>query len=186
MPVRHKWQGGWLLGAQRIESQNFGPRPADVAVSLIVLHNISLPPGEFGGPHVEAFFTNRLAAAAHPYFATIARIQVSAHFFLRREGKLQQFVSANHRAWHAGESAWQGRANCNDYSIGIELEGCDHIPYTPAQYAALWPLLEAIREAYPVTAICGHEHIAPARKTDPGPAFDWHALQTRFPGLFAP
>ena len=180
------WQGGWWTGARRVESPNFGPRPEGSQVSLVVLHNISLPPDQFGGPHVEQFFTNRLDPAGHPYFATIADVQVSAHFFVRREGEVVQFVSGDARAWHAGLSAWQGRGNCNDYSIGIELEGCDTRPFAPAQYAALWPLLEAIRLAYPVTAVAGHEHVAPGRKTDPGPHFDWRELARRFPGLELP
>jgi AmpD protein len=180
------WRQGWWSGARRVESPNFGPRPAGTPISLVVLHNISLPPDEFGGPGVEALFTNRLDPAAHPYFATIAANRVSAHFFIRRDGEIAQFVSADDRAWHAGRSAWQGRENCNDYAIGVELEGSDRTPFAPSQYLALWPLLQALLAAYPIVAACGHEHIAPGRKTDPGPYFDWRALAARFPGLELP
>lgn len=180
------WQEGWWSGARRVESPNFGPRPEGSRVSLVVLHNISLPPDEFGGPYVEQFFTNRLDPAGHPYFATIADVQVSAHFFLRRDGEVVQFVSGDARAWHAGLSAWQGRGNCNDYSIGIELEGSDSQSFAPQQYQSLWPLLQAICTAYPITAMAGHEHVAPGRKTDPGPHFDWRELARRFPGVELP
>jgi AmpD protein len=180
------WRQGWWSAARPSPSPNFGPRPAGAVVSLIVLHNISLPPDIFGGPQVEQFFANRLNPAEHPYFATLAEVRVSAHFFLRRNGEVVQCVSANDRAWHAGKSVWQGRENCNDYSIGIELEGSDASAYPPAQYVALWPLLHAIQSAYPVTAIAGHEHIASHRKTDPGPHFDWQTLAARFPGMALP
>jgi AmpD protein len=180
------WQEGWLAAARRVDSPNFGLRPAGVEVSLVVLHNISLPPEEFGGVYVEALFTNTLNPAAHPYFVGIAGMAVSTHFFLRRNGEIVQFVSADARAWHAGHSSWQGRENCNDYSVGIELEGSDHQPFTSAQYAALWPLLAAIRAAYPIVAVAGHEHVAPGRKSDPGPCFDWRALAARFPQLILP
>lgn len=178
------WQAdGWLDGARQLASPNYGERPAGTEVSLVVLHNISLPPGEFGGDWVEDFFLNRLDPAAHPYFATIAELQVSAHFYLRRDGRLIQFVSCDRRAWHAGRSHWLGRDNCNDWSVGIELEGCDEQPFSAAQYAALWPLLEALRARYPIVAVAGHSHVAPQRKTDPGPHFDWAALARRFPDL---
>ncbi len=180
------WQDGWWSGARRVESPNFGTRPEGSRVSLVLLHNISLPPDEFGGPYVEQFFTNRLDPAGHPYFATLADVQVSAHFFLRRDGEVVQFVSGDARAWHAGLSAWQGRGNCNDYSIGIELEGSDNQPFAPQQYQALWPLLQAICAAYPITAMAGHEHVAPGRKTDPGPHFNWQELARRFPGVELP
>lgn len=170
---------GWLLRARRVDSPNFGPRPPGVEVSLIVIHNISLPPGQFGGRWVEDFFCNRLDASAHPYFAEIAALQVSAHFFLRRDGELLQFVSADARAWHAGESAWRGRPNCNDYSIGIELEGSDDQPFATAQYAGLWPLLDTLRNRYPIDGVVGHSDIAPGRKTDPGLHFDWAGLRCR-------
>lgn len=180
------WQDGWLNSARRVDSPNFGERPADAEVSLVVLHNISLPPEEFGGAYVEDFFTNGLNPLLHPYFAEIAGAEVSSHFFLRRDGEIVQFVSADARAWHAGRSSWQGRDNCNDYSIGVELEGSDCQPFTPVQYAALWSLLDAIRAAYPITAIAGHEHVAPGRKSDPGPYFDWQALAGRFPQAILP
>jgi len=177
---------GWFDLARRVDSPNFGPRPEGEIVSLVVVHNISLPPGEFGGPWIEDFFLNRLDATAHPYFASIAGMQVSSHFLVRRDGEVVQFVSTENRAWHAGASCWQGRDNCNDFSIGIELEGSDEVPFAPAQYASLWRLLEALCAAYPVSAIAGHSDIAPGRKTDPGPCFDWVALRQRFPGLGFP
>lgn len=181
------WQpDGWLEGADWRPSPNFGPRPAGADVSLVVIHNISLPPDEFGGDWVEDFFLNRLDAAAHPYFATIADVQVSAHFYIRRNGRVVQFVGGDQRAWHAGTSCWQGRENCNDYSLGIELEGCDSQPFAPAQYTALWALLESLRLRYPITAIAGHSDIAPGRKSDPGPHFDWAAVRNRHPDLTLP
>jgi AmpD protein len=184
--VKH-WRGdGWLKGTCWLRSPNQSSRPPGEAVSLVVLHNISLPPGEFGGPWVEHFFFNRLDAGVHPYFATIAELRVSAHFLVRRAGKVVQFVGCDARAWHAGQSAWQGRGNCNDYSIGIELEGSDEEPFTPAQYATLWRLLDALRERYPIAAIAGHCHVAPERKTDPGPHFAWTAVRRRYPGLDLP
>ncbi|MDR0735591.1 MAG: 1,6-anhydro-N-acetylmuramyl-L-alanine amidase AmpD [Zoogloeaceae bacterium] len=174
-----KFQEGWLSSAQRIASPNFDARPAGEAVSLIVLHSISLPPEAFGGPYVAALFTNTLDCSAHPYFAQLIDTRVSTHFFIRRDGGLIQFVSTADRAWHAGKSRWQGRENCNDFSIGIELEGSERQAFAAAQYAALWPLLAALRAHYPVRAIVGHEHVAPGRKTDPGPHFDWIALAKR-------
>lgn len=181
------WQAdGWLAGADPRPSPNFGERPADAEVSLVVLHNISLPPDEFGGDWVEDFFLNRLDASAHPYFEQIATLQVSAHFYIRRDGRIVQFVGCDRRAWHAGASCWAGRDNCNDYSIGIELEGCDSKPFDARQYAALWPLLDALRTRYPIAAIAGHCHVAPGRKSDPGPFFDWPALRARYSGLELP
>lgn len=178
------WQdGGWLAAAERRPSPNFGPRPAGGEVSLVVIHAISLPPGEFGGEWVELFFANRLDAAVHPYFSTISDVQVSAHFYLRRDGRIVQCVDADARAWHAGRSVWQGRENCNDFSVGIELEGDDAQPFTAAQYAALATVLDALRQRYPLTAVAGHCHVAPGRKTDPGPHFDWTWLAGRYPGL---
>lgn len=170
----------WLDQATRIPSPNAGERPAPQDISLIVVHNISLPPGEFGGPYIDDLFTNRLKAEAHPYFASIASLQVSAHFLIRRDGAVRQYVACDRRAWHAGRSVWRERANCNDFSIGIELEGTDDTPYTNAQYARLAALVAALRKAYPgigADAIVGHSDIAPGRKTDPGPAFDWQRLQ---------
>ena len=169
---------GWLGAARRVDSPNFEPRPPGTEVSLLVIHNISLPPGEFGGPWVEDFFLNRLDATAHPYFAEIAGLQVSAHFFLRRDGELIQFVSADQRAWHAGASAWQGRPNCNDYSVGIELEGADDVPFAAIQYERLLSLLAVLKARYPITDVVGHSDVAPGRKSDPGPCFDWTALQS--------
>lgn len=177
---------GWLLGARWCLSPNFGPRPASTVVDLVVLHNISLPPGQFSGRWVEAFFQNRLPATVDPYFAQISALQVSAHFYIRRDGELVQCVATDRRAWHAGQSQWQGRDNCNDYSLGIELAGSDDQPFSVAQYASLWALLAALRERYPLTAIAGHEHVAPGRKSDPGPYFDWAALRTRHPDLRLP
>ena len=181
------WQAeGWLNGVEWLPSPNFGERPAGEAVSLIVVHNISLPPDEFGGDWVEKFFLNELDPQAHPYFATIAAAQVSSHFYVRRDGRVIQFVGCDQRAWHAGRSQWCERENCNDYSVGIELEGSDTQPFTAAQYAALWPVLDALRRRYPIAAITGHSDIAPGRKTDPGPCFDWSALRVRYPALTLP
>ena len=169
-------ENGWLSAVDRRESPNFGVRPKDTEISLLVIHNISLPPGQFGGNWVEDFFCNRLDPAVHPYFAEISALQVSAHFYLRRDGRIIQFVGCDLRAWHAGKSCWQGRENCNDFSIGIELEGCDEQPFAAEQYAALRTLIAVLRQRYPITAIAGHSDIAPGRKTDPGPCFDWAAL----------
>jgi AmpD protein len=166
-------QAGWLEGAVRVPSPNCDVRPPGEIITLVVVHNISLPPGEFGGPGVEALFTNQLDPAAHPYFEKIKDLRVSAHFFIRRDGHLMQFVPCALRAWHAGVSSWQGRERCNDYSIGIELEGTDEAPFTEAQYVSLNQLLSELRRAYPIAAVAGHSDIAPGRKTDPGPCFDW-------------
>lgn len=180
------WQAdGWLNGVAWLPSPNFGERPAG-EVSLIVVHNISLPPDEFGGDWVEAFFLNQLDPQAHPYFATIADLQVSAHFYIRRDGRIVQLVGCDRRAWHAGGSNWCGRDNCNDYSVGVELEGSDTQPFSMAQYAALWTLIDALRARYPITALAGHSDVAPGRKTDPGPYFDWAAVRTRYPDLDLP
>lgn len=181
------WQAdGWLEGVNWLPSPNFGERPAGESVSLVVIHSISLPPDEFGGDWVEDFFLNRLNPEAHPYFSTIADLQVSAHFYVRRSGRVVQFVGCDRRAWHAGQSCWCERDNCNDYSVGIELEGSDTQPYTAEQYASLWGLLDVLRRRYPILAIAGHCHIAPGRKTDPGPYFDWAALRSRYPELGLP
>ncbi|HEX4325419.1 MAG TPA: 1,6-anhydro-N-acetylmuramyl-L-alanine amidase AmpD [Burkholderiales bacterium] len=168
---------GWHPRARRVDSPNRDTRPVGTAVGLVVLHNISLPPGRFGGHGVEQLFTNRLDPAADPFYPEIAGLKVSAHFFLRREGSLLQFVSCNERAWHAGVSRWRGREKCNDFSIGIEIEGTDDTPYTARQYARLARLIAMLRAAYPgITGIAAHSEIAPGRKTDPGPAFDWARL----------
>lgn len=168
---------GWLACARRIPSPNFDERPDGEVPSLIVVHAISLPPDQFGGPGVEQLFTNTLDPDEHPYYATICHLRVSAHFFIRRDGELIQFVSADARAWHAGVSSWDGRERCNDFSIGIELEGCDSLPFAPEQYRRLAGLLEILQANYPIRAVVGHADIAPGRKTDPGPCFDWACLQ---------
>jgi N-acetyl-anhydromuramoyl-L-alanine amidase len=167
---------GWLDAARAQPSPNCDMRPDNEAPSLIVIHNISLPPGEFGGNAVELLFTNRLDWEAHPYYQGIRGMQVSAHFFVRRDGELIQFVPCSMRAWHAGVSQWLGRERCNDYSIGIELEGTDDQAYTEAQYACLNALLTALKAAFPIRGITGHSDIAPGRKTDPGPCFDWSRI----------
>jgi N-acetyl-anhydromuramoyl-L-alanine amidase len=164
-----------ILGSpcRYIESPNQDERPDGEEPTLLVVHSISLPPGEFGGPGVEALFLNRLDRDAHPYYAGIADLRVSAHFVVRRDGETTQYVSCAKRAWHAGVSSWNGRARCNDFSIGIELEGCDDTPFEAAQYDALAALTRALRDAYPILGIAGHSDVAPGRKTDPGPLFDW-------------
>jgi N-acetyl-anhydromuramoyl-L-alanine amidase len=169
---------GWLGGIRHCPSPNFNARPQG-EVSLLVVHNISLPPGQFGTGKIQAFFQNRLDPDEHPYFAGIAELKVSAHFLIERDGRLTQFVSCQERAWHAGLSRYGERDNCNDFSIGVELEGTDDIPYSDAQYAALTQLIRVLQLAYPELnsqRICGHSDIAPGRKTDPGPAFDWPRL----------
>ncbi|HZQ75254.1 MAG TPA: 1,6-anhydro-N-acetylmuramyl-L-alanine amidase AmpD [Burkholderiales bacterium] len=164
---------GLAAGARQVASPNCDDRPAGARVSLLVLHCISLPPGEYGGDAIERLFTNRLDPAAHPYFAGVAALRVSSHFLVRRDGELVQFVPVQRRAWHAGESAWRGRRRCNDYSVGIELEGADDAPFEPAQYAALARLAPALRAALPLRHVAAHSDIAPGRKTDPGAGFDW-------------
>lgn len=178
--------GGTYRHARQIPSPNFNDRPENTSVTLVVIHNISLPPNQFGGHEVEALFTNTLNPDEHPYYKDIAHVEVSAHFFIRRDGELIQFVSCQHRAWHAGKSAWQDVAGCNDYSIGIELEGCDTAPFTDIQYRVLLRLLKDLIECYPIQAVLGHEHIAPGRKTDPGPYFDWQLLLSAFPDVALP
>ncbi|SOE52085.1 N-acetylmuramoyl-L-alanine amidase AmpD [plant metagenome] len=167
---------GWLRpapGVRHCPSPNVDARPEGAEVSLLVIHNISLPPGEFGGPHVEGLFTNTLDHGAHPWLERLRGLRVSAHFFVRRDGEVVQFAATEARAWHAGVSRFAGRERCNDFSLGIELEGTDVLPYTDAQYDALESLAAALRARYPLVHAMGHEHIAPGRKTDPGPAFDW-------------
>ena len=180
LPAR--WRQGWWSGANRRRSPNCGPRPAGIAVELVVLHSISLPPGVYGGDAIERLFNNQLGGNEHPYFAQISGLQVSAHFLLRRDGQALQFVSCDQRAWHAGESHWRGRDNCNDWSIGIELEGLEGEAFEPAQYSELAALLRAIARRYPVQALAGHEHVAPGRKQDPGAGFDWRLLAAQ-PGM---
>lgn len=172
----------WVDQARHLPSPNAGERPDPDDIRLIIVHNISLPPGCFGGPHVDELFTNCLDPAAHPYFRDIGDMRVSSHFLIRRGGELTQYVACNRRAWHAGASSWRGRENCNDFAIGIELEGADDIPYEEAQYATLTELTVLLRAAYPgiaPDAVVGHEDVAPGRKTDPGPAFDWRAFRAR-------
>lgn len=164
---------GWCDQVLRIASPNCDARPHDANVDLLLIHNISLPPGQFGGAEICDLFTNRLDYDAHPYFDQLRTLRVSAHFLIRRNGVVIQFVSANQRAWHAGASLFAGRERCNDFSIGIELEGTDFEPFTGPQYATLVALTAALQGRYRLTDATGHEHVAPGRKTDPGPFFDW-------------
>ena len=173
------WRAGWLRGARRVASPNFGARPPGTTVDLVVVHSISLPPGEYGGDAIERLFTNRLDEAAHPYFATLRGLRVSAHFLVRRDGTFFQFVSCDKRAWHAGASSWRGRADCNAFSVGIELEGLEGDSFETAQYDRLGALLASLAARYPIRAVAGHEHVAPGRKHDPGPGFDWTGLERR-------
>ncbi len=171
---------GWLEGATRRFSPNQDARPDPDDVSLLVVHGISLPPGEFGGPWIDALFTDRLDLGAHPYFARLAGLRVSSHLLIRRDGAVIQYVPFEARAWHAGASSFAGRERCNDYSVGIELEGTDTLPYADAQYAALAAAARALMQRYPAITtarIAGHSEIAPGRKTDPGPAFEWPRLR---------
>jgi ampD len=178
----HEWQQGRWQGAEQLESPNFSPREAGSEVSLVVLHNISLPPFEYGSDAVQRLFTNRIDPAAHPFFAQIAGLRVSSHFFIARNGRVQQFVSCDDAAYHAGVSSFRGRDQCNGFSVGIEIEGCDFEPFAQEQYAALETLLAALMRAYPIRAVTGHQDIAPQRKTDPGHFFDWPRLiRTGFP-----
>lgn len=171
------WDGGWYRFARRLDSPNFGERPAGASIDLVVLHSISLPPGVYGGDEVQRLFCNTLDWDAHPYFQRIRGLQVSAHFFVRRSGELWQFVDCEARAWHAGASHWRGRDNCNDDSIGIELEGLEGERFEEAQYETLDALVSGIAQRYPIRHVAGHEHIAPGRKQDPGPGFDWQRLK---------
>ena len=171
------WNAGWYAIAQHCPSPNFGPRPPTTQIDMVVLHSISLPPGTYGERCVHQFFTNTLDWNMHPYFKQIEGLQVSAHFYIQRDGTLWQFVSCDDRAWHAGLSHYRGRDNCNDFSIGIELEGMEGDSFDPLQYAALLKLLAALAQHYPIAQIAGHEHIALGRKTDPGSGFDWAFLQ---------
>ncbi len=169
-------QNGWLTTAQHCPSPNHNQRPDDIAIDLLVIHNISLPAGCFGAPYIEQLFTNCLDTAADPSFAILEGLEVSAHLFIRRDGTIIQFVPFSARAWHAGVSCWQGRNNCNDFSIGIELEGTDTTPYEQVQYQVLAQVTKTLMVNYPKLTretITGHANIAPQRKTDPGPAFDW-------------
>lgn len=173
---------GCLDGIRFILSPNCDERPVDCEISLLVIHNISLPPEEFGGDGVIQLFTNRIDPGAHPYYQALRDLTVSAHFFIRRNGETIQFVSCEKRAWHAGESCWQGKSCCNDFSIGVELEGSDTTPFTDLQYQALAALTRTLQSRYPITGIVGHSDIAPGRKTDPGPCFDWERYRAALPG----
>lgn len=169
-------KNGQLLGARFVPSPNFNDRPAHTEIQLVVIHNISLPPSQFGGGYIEKFFQNQLDWQAHPYFQTIEGMQVSAHLLILRSGEVLQFVNFNDRAWHAGRSSYLGKKECNDYSIGIELEGSDDQPFESVQYAVLAQVVASLQQAYPKIQqhLAGHSDIAPGRKTDPGPYFDWH------------
>ncbi|OAM29074.1 MULTISPECIES: 1,6-anhydro-N-acetylmuramyl-L-alanine amidase AmpD [Eikenella] len=170
------WQQGWWQGAERCPSPNFSPRPPGEAVSLVVLHNISLPPFQYGSGAIRDLFANRINPQAHPFFPQLVDLRVSSHFLIERSGRVVQFVSGHDAAHHAGVSSYQGRSGCNAFSLGIELEGCDFEPFTEAQYQALIPLLHSMTANYPIAAITGHQHIAPGRKSDPGHFFDWPRL----------
>lgn len=169
---------GLLDSAQFIASPNCDERPAGTEISLLVIHNISLPPDQFGGNGVIELFTNHIDPQEHPYYQMLQGLKVSAHFFIRRDGAIIQFVPCMKRAWHAGVSQWQGRERCNDFSIGIELEGSDTTPFTDAQYTALAALTQCLCDRYPIKDITGHSGITPGRKTDPGPCFDWRRYAT--------
>ncbi len=164
---------GRVDAARYVASCNCDERPPGEAITLLVIHNISLPPGEFGGDAIVRLFTNELDCRSHPYYRTLAGLRVSAHFLIRRTGELLQFVPCTKRAWHAGVSSWRGRSGCNDFSVGVELEGTDDAPYTEPQYRVLAELTRALQSAYPISAVAGHCDVAPGRKTDPGPSFDW-------------
>jgi N-acetyl-anhydromuramoyl-L-alanine amidase len=166
-----------------LPSPNQDARPPGMQVSLLVVHAISLPPDQFGGPGVMQLFTNSLDPDEHPYYATIHHLRVSAHYFIRRDGETVCFVDPERRAWHAGVSCWKGRERCNDFSIGIELEGCDSAPFEPVQYLRLARLVNDLRARYPIEDVVGHSDIAPGRKTDPGPFFDWACLQQQLAAL---
>lgn len=177
--MRIDLQSGLLQGARQCPSPNYNARPDPADISLLVIHGISLPPDQFGGADIDRFFTNCLDPDRHPYFREICGLQVSSHLLIRRDGEVVQYVPFGERAWHAGESEFDGRTNCNDFSIGIELEGSDHLPYEPIQYQRLQEVTRLLQQAYPAITrerIVGHCHIAPGRKTDPGPVFDWNWL----------
>ena len=172
-------EAGWLQTVEIVRSPNYDARPENVNIKLVVIHGISLPPGEFGGEYIRQFFCNQLVASLHPYFADICDMQVSAHCLIERDGNIVQFVSFLNRAWHAGVSSWRGEQACNNFSIGIELEGTDELDYSEQQYQGLRELVDSLRSYFPDIGddgICGHSDIAPGRKTDPGPAFDWSRL----------
>ncbi len=173
---------GYFGSARRVASPNQDPRPEGAVVDAVILHAISLPPDQFGGDDIERLFTNRLDALSHPFYGEIVRLRVSSHLLIRRDGELVQFVSCRQQAWHAGSSCLFGRQRCNDFSVGIELEGCDSRPFDEAQYMCLETVLSALMTAFPAITpdrVVGHCHVAPGRKTDPGPCFDWRRLQAR-------
>jgi AmpD protein len=174
---------GWAADVVRLPSPNFDSRANEAEIGLLVIHNISLPPGQFGGPFIADLFLNQLDYTVDPYFDQLRPLRVSAHFLIRRDGAVMQFVSAHDRAWHAGASSFCGQERCNDFSIGIELEGTDFQPFEPAQYTALALLTRALKQAYPLQHVTGHEHIAAGRKTDPGPFFNWDDYQERYQKL---
>jgi AmpD protein len=174
---------GWLSGARRIESPNCDEREANMTVDLLVIHSITLPPGEFVGDAITALFTNTLDPSLHPSFVELQALRVSAHFLIRRDGEVIQFVACDRRAWHAGVSTFEGRERCNEFSIGIELEGTDLVPFEDAQYQALFTIANALQQRYPLFAVAAHSEIAPGRKTDPGPQFDWSRVSHALPGL---
>lgn len=182
------WQDGWWSAARRVDSPNHGPRPEGTEVTLALIHSISLPPGSYGGDAIERLFTNKLDWDAHPYFQQIRGLEVSSHFVVRRDGELLQFVPTVRRAWHAGRSSWRGRENCNDYSIGIELEGLEGERFEPLQYERLAVLLRVLAQQHPLRDVAGHEHVAPGRKLDPGTGFEWTRLQslTAWPDRYFP
>jgi N-acetyl-anhydromuramoyl-L-alanine amidase len=169
---------GWLQGVKQVISPFYDERPINKPISLLVIHNISLPPNEYGGPYVEQLFTGQLNPEEHPYFASIYQLKVSSHLFIRRDGKIIQFVPFNKRAWHAGKSVFEGQENCNDFSIGIEMEGCDTDSFTSIQYQQLAKITLLLQQHYAIENIAGHSDIAPDRKTDPGPCFDWQYYQS--------
>jgi N-acetyl-anhydromuramoyl-L-alanine amidase len=176
---RAAWIDGWWRHARRVASPNFDARPVGERIDLAAVHSISLPPGIYGGDAVERLFTNRLDHTSHVYFEALRALRVSAHFFIRRDGQVVQFVSCDARAWHAGVSAWRGRERCNDFSIGIEIEGLEGQTFAVAQYKALARLLRSAARRYPLEAVLGHEHVAPGRKADPGSGFAWRMLAHR-------
>lgn len=187
-PYRVHPETGLLAGARYVPSGNCDDRPAGMPPEVVVLHAISLPPGQFGGPDVERLFLNALDCGAHPYYVCLTGLEVSAHLFIRRDGELLQFVPFHRRAWHAGRSRCEGRERVNDFSIGIELEGCDDLPFTDSQYAVLAGVTAALMAAYPAITparLYGHSDIAPGRKTDPGPHFDWAGYRDRLRSIFA-
>ena len=167
---------GWLEGARRVPSPNRDGRPQASEITLLLVHAISLPPGEYGGDAIERLFTNSLDPDAHPYFREVFSLEVSSHFLVRRDGALLQFVAVHERAWHAGASTWRGRSRCNDFSVGVELEGADDGAFEDAQYDSLRELVHALRAALPLRDVAAHSEVAPGRKTDPGPHFDWARL----------